>query len=217
MEITHYYLIDLENVGLQGLCGLNLPAAGSEIQIFLSNTAHVGTEEIRKDILSSRAEIGTIYCSIQGKDALDFQLSAYFGAVLERPQTRRISIVSNDSGYQSLVDYAKKRRKQVAVYRAKSIMEAYFAEKNDPNPRMYEKGKNIDFKHIMEERSKKLIIEIPIREKLEDICDEETIQMVISVCGKEETSARERYLLLLKTLGREKGLEVYRMMRDQNE
>ena len=101
-EIEHYYLVDLENVGLQGLYGLNMPGEGSEIQIFLSNAAHVGTDAIRQDILESRARIDTTFCSVTGKNALDFQLTAYFGAVLEIPATKRISIISKDGGYKSL-------------------------------------------------------------------------------------------------------------------
>ena len=213
-DCTHYYLIDLENVGLKGLYGLNMPAEGSEIRIFLSNAAHTGTEDIRKDVLESKAEIGTIFCSVQGKNAMDFQLSAYFGAVLERPDTRRISIISNDGGYKSLADYAKKQRKEVVVYQGSSILEAYIASEKYPDPRIYEKGKGVDFKQIMEELKKKQEWESVIPERVAEMCDGKTLQQTLALLRTEGITAKAEYLGLLKIMGREKGLEAYRILKN---
>lgn len=212
-HITHYYLIDLENVGLQGLYGMNMPGAGSEIHIFLSNAAHTGTEQLREDILDSRAKIETSFCSIQGKNALDFQLAAYFGAILEKPETERISIISKDGGYRSLEDYAKKRRKQAAVYQGRSILEAFVAAENRSNPRIYEKGKTVDFKQIMAEMKAKRASEDPVRARLSGVCDGDMVQKVIEIAGTEGITAKEKYTALLKAFGREKGTEIYRLIK----
>ena len=216
-EIEHYYLVDLENVGLQGLYGLNMPGEGSEIQIFLSNAAHVGTDAIRQDILESRASFDTTFCSVTGKNALYFQLSAYFGAVLEIPATKRISIISKDGGYKSLEDYAWKRRKTVTVYQARSVLEAFVASENRAGPRKYEKGKSVDFKHIMTEVKARKGLEEPVRKALAELCDEEMIQKVLDITGSEGITARERYLRFLKTFGRVKGTELYRLLRGNKE
>lgn len=83
-KIYHYYLIDLENVGLPGLCGLNMPGDDSEIHFFLSHTAHTATEDVYQDIMRSPAQVMTTFCSETHKNAVDFQLAAYFGHVLDR-------------------------------------------------------------------------------------------------------------------------------------
>ena len=212
-DIAHYYLVDLENVGLSGLYGLNMPGEGSEIRIFLSNAAHVGTDEIRQDILASRARIDTAFCSVTGKNALDFQLSAYFGAVLEIPATKRISIISKDGGYKSLEDYAAKRRKTIAVYQARSVLEAFVASENRAGPRQYEKGKPVDFKHIMTAVKARDVSEGPVRKTLAEICDEDMIQKVLDITGDKGITAKERYLRFLRTFGRVKGTEIYRLLK----
>ena len=214
IETTHYYLIDLENVSLHGLYGMNMPGEGSEIRIFLSNAAHVGTLEVQRDILDSSASIETTFCSVQRKNALDFQLAAFFGAVLERTATRRISIISYDEGYGSLEDYAKKRRQSVVVYRARTIWEAYMAEQSPSSPNMYKKGKSVDFKQIMEELHRKQSQENQIRSRLEGVCEEKTLELVLPVLCQKDVSWKAIYLGLLKKLGKKSGLEIYRLIRE---
>ena len=210
----HYYLVDLENVGLQGLCGLNLPRNDSEIQIFLSDAAHVGTAEVCRDVLESTARIETTFCSCKGKNALDFQLSAYFGASLERKETERISIISKDSGFRSLGDYAKKRRKDVAVYQGHTILEAFIASEKQLNPRMYEKGKPMDFKTIMEALRKKNFIEEPTRKKLEACFDDETLGQIAGIITPGAVTKRKTYLECMKVFGKQRGTEIYRVIKD---
>ena len=214
-EIEHYYLIDLENVSIHGLYGLSLPGSGSEIRIFLSQSAHVATSEIRQDILSSRAYIDTFFCSTQTKNALDFQLAAYFGEVLVRPETRRISIISNDKGYKALEDYAGKIRKDLVVYQGVSILEAYVASTSSHSVKSYvtRKGNSVDFKRIMEELKKRKQFEEPIREALRNLCDEESLDKVILLISREGLSRRQIYLEMLHLFGRVRGTEVYRVVR----
>ena len=214
--ITHYYLIDLENVSLHGLYGLSLPGEESEIRIFLSQNAHIATPEIQHDILSSRANIDTFFCSVQTKNALDFQLAAYFGEILVKPDTRRLSIISKDNGYRALVDYAIKVRKDVVVYQGVSILEAYIAATCSTAVKMYvsHKGSRVDFKHIMEELKKKKKFETPIREALTGICNRESMEVVLKIAGKESATPREKYLGMLHAFGRVKGTEIYRIVKD---
>ena len=211
--IEHYYLIDMENVGLSGLCGLNLPGEGSAIILFVSNNAHVATEEVQEDILNSKAEIRTFFCSVTGKNAMDFELAAFFGSVLENPETKRISIISQDGGYKSLEDYARKVRKNVTVYQGRNILEAFVAEQNMAGPKMYAKGKQVDFKHVMEALQKKRDFEDPIRAKLGEIVDGNEMDGVIGIV-KDGGSPRQKYLNLLKLLGRVRGTEVYRVVKN---
>ena len=210
--INHYYLIDMENVGLSGLCGLNMPGEGSAIILFISNNAHVATEEVQEDILNSKAEISTFFCSVTGKNAMDFELASFFGSVLEKPETKRVSIISQDGGYKSLEDYARKARKNVTVYQGRNILEAFVAEQNMAGPKMYAKGKQVDFKHVMEALQKKRDFEDPIRSQLAGIVNSGEMDNVIAVM-KDEASPKQKYLSLLKMLGRVRGTEAYRIVK----
>ena len=211
--VAHYYLIDMENVGLSGLCGLNLPGEGSAIILFISNNAHVATEEVQEDILNSKAEIRTFFCSVTGKNAMDFELAAFFGSVLEKPETKRVSIISQDGGYKSLEDYARKARKNVTVYQGRNILEAFVAEQNMAGPKMYAKGKQVDFKHVMEALQKKRDFEDPVRAKLAAVVAADEMDGVIEIV-KSEGNHRSKYLGLLKLLGRKRGTEVYRIVKN---
>ncbi len=209
--MKNYYFIDLENVGIQGLVGIELPAEDSEIRIFLSATAHIGTEEVRKDILASKAYIDTFYCATREKNAMDFQISAYVGAVLNRNDASRISIISNDNGYGALEDYARKVRKDVVIYRAKNILEAFVAAEISYTKRGYitKKKCGVDFKHIMDELAK-------VRSDKEMICqlagnkyNTEDIERAVYLY-KETKEAKARYVTMIKTFGRAAGTEIYR-------
>lgn len=212
--IIHYYLVDFENVGLPGLCGLNMPGKEDEIHFFLSNAAHAATEDVYQDILRSPAQIMTTFCSETHKNAVDFQLAAYFGLILEREETVRISIISSDGGFRSLSDYARKRRNEIVVYHARNILEAYAAAKTTASPRMYVRGKSVDFKQIMASKRTKSLLEAPVLKELGGVYDEDTINKVLEIFQTDNMSKREKYLSLLKTYGREKGTALYRLIRN---
>ena len=211
-DIRHYYLIDMENVGLQGLHGLNLPGEGSGIILFLSKAAHVATNDVKKDILASRAVIRTFFCNAQTKNAMDFEMAAYLGALLTRPETERISIISRDNGFKALVDYAGQVRKNVPVFQARSILEAYVVAESLLYPGAYEKGKSVDLQEVMQEK-----LEMPVRETLSGELElsESEIRKVLQIVGDGSSGAKERYLNLLKTFGREKGTAIYRLVKKQ--
>lgn len=150
--ITHYYMIDLENVGIKALRGIDLTEENAEVIIFISNAAHIATAELQDDICNAKALVKTFYCGATCKNGMDFEIAAYFGEILKREDTRRISIISNDKGYQALTDYAMRVRKAVNVYLAPSVIEAYAAASADYTYKEYEirKDNAVDFKQVMQ-------------------------------------------------------------------
>ena len=131
IETTHYYLIDLENVSLHGLYGMNMPGEGSEIRIFLSNAAHVGTLEVQRDILDSSASIETTFCSVQRKNALDFQLSSYLGYLIGTNAGWQYDyyIVSKDNGFDILASFWNEQNVKVREVPGISIQKREAMEK----------------------------------------------------------------------------------------
>lgn len=150
--VGHYYLMDLENVGIKALRGIDLLEKDAEVVIFISNTAHIATTELQEDILRSSASVRTFFCGASCKNGMDFEIAAYFGEIIKRAGTKRISIISNDKGYQALMDYGMRVRKTVCVYPAPAIMEAYAAAMEDYAYKEYEMRKDnaVDFKQVMQ-------------------------------------------------------------------
>ena len=150
--ITHYYMIDLENVGIKALRGIDLTEENAEVVIFISNAAHIATTELQDDICTAKARVKTFFCGATCKNGMDFEIAAFFGEILKREDTERISIISNDKGYQALTDYAMRVRKSVSVYLAPSVMEAYAAASAGYSYKEYEMRKDnaVDFKQLMQ-------------------------------------------------------------------
>lgn len=210
--MRHYYLVDLENVGIRGLNGLKYPGNDSHIRVFLSGSAYMANEEIRKDILGSEAVVDTFHCGLTGKNVMDFEIAAYVGAVLEDPDTERISIISHDNGYRALVDYAERAGKKAVIFQSPTILDAYIADKEGLTEPVYlkKKGQSVTFSHIMKELKTRHAIENEIRDQIRNY-DEETVEAVLVLAA--DGTPREQYLGLLKLLGREKGTKLYRYIK----
>lgn len=156
-DMRHYYLVDLENVGIKALRGIDLAEKDEEVVIFISNAMHTATTELLEDILRSKAVVRTFFCGASSKNAMDFEIAAFFGEIIKRPRTERISIISSDKGYQALKDYGRRVRKTVQLYQAPTVMEALVAAKDNYPFREYEcrKDNMIDFKQVMKEVAEK--------------------------------------------------------------
>ena len=211
--MRHYYLVDYENVGARGLNGLKYVGSDSHIRIFISGAANMANEEVRKDILASNACIDTFHCKVSGRNALDFEVAAYVGAVLENAETERVSIISNDGGYKALADYASRAGKNAIVYRASTILEAYVADKEGLTEPPYQSKNSISFGKIMKEVRKRQIFEKEICEQLHNY-DDETAEKALELIS--DGTPREQYLGLLKLLGREKGTKLYRYVKTKS-
>ena len=108
------FLIDYENVGLQGLVGISNLKAEDELVIFYS-----GDISAVMEILSAYEDKGikiSYEClSSVGKNALDFMISVRVGYECRAKSKKEIHIVSKDNGYKSALVYAMKLNKNVTV------------------------------------------------------------------------------------------------------
>ena len=210
----HYYLIDFENVGVAGLTGLYLPGDDSEIRVFLSNAAHQANEEVMQDAIASKAVIDTFYCSVSGNNSMDFQIAAYAGALLERPDTTRISIISADQGYLSVIDYGRKVRKSIPIYLARSILEAYAAYQAGFAKREYGKGeKSVDFKQIIDEVKFRRQNDNEKIVELEETFGRENSLKALRIWNANPV-ARSRYREIIKSFGMKDGVQIYRLCKE---
>lgn len=95
------FLIDFENECgnlLNGISHLNF-SKNDEIIIFYSKNASHLTMELHKELEMTKAKKVYLKVETGSKNALDFQLSSYLGACIQKSSKKKYYILSKDNGY----------------------------------------------------------------------------------------------------------------------
>lgn len=116
-DCMNYYLVDYENVKTQGLNGVNKLPEEDIVCIFYSENADSLTFGLHRRLNESKANIIFQRVEVGHKNALDFQLSSYLGYIIHENINNPYDyyIVTQDKGYESLINYWKKRRVNVSL------------------------------------------------------------------------------------------------------
>jgi hypothetical protein len=105
--LTHYVLIDYQNVQPTDLSALNSERV--RVVVF------VGEERstLRTDFVLALQKFGPrgeiIRLTRQGPNALDFHIAFYLGRLVEQAPTARFHVVSKDQGFDPLLQHLKQR------------------------------------------------------------------------------------------------------------
>ena len=107
------YLIDTENVQTKFVQLIDSLDSGDTIMLFMIQDKHNMSLHI-DDILNIKQKNITIevidcYSGKAKKNALDFQLVSYLGYMVSNQDRQRYVIVSNDSGFDPVVEFWKDR------------------------------------------------------------------------------------------------------------
>lgn len=101
----NYYLVDYENIGIEGIKALKDIKGKDTIIIFYSENS---SQSLPLDIFNEQTNCYAIKANVGTKNALDFQLSSYLGYLIATSfDSDEYIIVSNDTGYDCLCDYWK--------------------------------------------------------------------------------------------------------------
>lgn len=103
------FLIDFENVSNSGFDGLEDLSAADKVIVFYSEKSSSISMATHRKLEASSATKEYVGVKAGGKNALDFQLSTYLGYLLAKDSTAHYSIVSNDTGYDFVLDFWKQR------------------------------------------------------------------------------------------------------------
>ena len=131
------YLIDYENTGPKGLSGCEALTKKDKIVVFHSNEQENMIEKMKTTLPKTRSKIMYLEVSTGRKNALDFQLSSYLGALIYTDQEKSFCIVSKDRGYEVLqqfwkteanVFFAESIAKQVGINMKGSLTKIYGKE-----------------------------------------------------------------------------------------
>ena len=113
----NFYLVDYENVKTPGLDGVNKLPKEDVVCIFYSENADSLTFSLHRRLNESQASIMYQKVEVGHKNALDFQLSSYLGYIIHENLAKPCDyyIVTQDKGYEVLINYWKKRRINVSL------------------------------------------------------------------------------------------------------
>ena len=109
------YLIDYENVNMDGLNGIQDLSETDQVYIFYSDNANKLTFGIHQQIVESPAWIRYVNAETGAKNALDFQLATYLGYLVSQSSAERFCLVSKDSGFQAVVKFWQKKKVDIQL------------------------------------------------------------------------------------------------------
>lgn len=102
------FLVDYENVHVEGFNGLSNCTDKDSIKIFYTKGADTLTFGLHRRLGETKAKIEYLKVENGSKNALDFQLSSYLGFLIASNVEEKYYIVSKDKGYEILIQFWSK-------------------------------------------------------------------------------------------------------------
>lgn len=102
------FLIDYENVNVDGFNGLSNCTENDQIKVFYTKGAETLTFGLHRRLSESKSKIDYFKVENGSKNALDFQLSSYLGYLIANNPNEKYYIVSKDKGYEILTSFWQK-------------------------------------------------------------------------------------------------------------
>lgn len=120
-QINTIYFIDSENINDVWVSLFDNISENDRVIVFYTDkSAHISCENVRKLMEIDRDLITWISCYNLSSNALDFQLVTELGAMAAKNSAKEYVIVSNDTGFDSVVKYWSKQ--SVNIRRIKGNM-----------------------------------------------------------------------------------------------
>ncbi len=201
------YFIDFENVGTDGLKGIDTLKADDSVYFFYGDKVAKLDVEIVEAMFKTKAEYHFIKVKTGTKNALDFWLTAY---LFKKAQNQvKNFIISKDNGYNTLVECGKNLG--VGIERKASIC---VEEKADNKVTQIPKTQLKIYSPISADNIKNYFKQ----EKSVNVTDEEAklIQKAINVAKntKKQQAKSKFYLHFVSAKGQKNGLKLYKKVKD---
>ena len=108
---SHYILIDYENVQTKSLSVLQgAPNQAFRIMVFVGANQSKIPIELVSSMQSFGARAEYVQITGSGRNALDFHIAYYLGALTERDPDGIFHVISKDTGYDQLIRHLKGKR-----------------------------------------------------------------------------------------------------------
>ena len=106
------YLVDYENVHNDGVTDIQKLSASDRVVIFYGDSIKSIPFETHVEMMASKAAIEYIETHKVAKNYLDFQLATYLGFLIGKGEKGPVYIISQDTGFDSIVDFWRGRIKK---------------------------------------------------------------------------------------------------------
>ena len=210
-----YFLIDYENVNNSGMEGVKFLNESDHVYLFYSQNSSPNMKKRYSELLyASKCSVEIIKLYRKGKNGLDFYIATKLGELLGQGENGLFSIISQDKGFQAVVDYwlhVSPIRREIrladnienAILKGGGGSERIRIIKEETSSIALETAYAVHEKEIeLEEKMTTLLAEAGIEEAIRK-------KPLHDFLEKEE-SGKVLYLGLLKSYGRENGLKLYR-------
>ena len=106
----NYYLVDFENVKIDGLKDMKGVGEGDSMIIFYSENCKSITLDVIDSIMALKLDYSSFKVKVGSKNALDFQLTSYLGYLIGKYGSDAVyHIVSEDKGFAFVADFWKEQ------------------------------------------------------------------------------------------------------------
>ncbi|MDD5792551.1 MAG: PIN domain-containing protein [Erysipelotrichaceae bacterium] len=220
------YLIDTENVGSTWT---SLLKNDDRIDLFIFVTANAKNlnYSLLREITENRRRnnIKIIDCEV-GKNSLDFYLSSYLGYLIGKDRHSEYVIVSQDTGYDHIVEYWKKEGVQTRKINTKPEPEP--KKPKVKKTKVLEEKKTSEKRIIKKKEETPIVKEVPsnpqltrkafLKTLLKDYSDAEIDDIFKTLANIPEDKREDKNLIyrtLVRRFKKNKGLAIYNLLKKE--
>lgn len=213
------YLIDFENVGNEGLKGIELLEKEDAVHIFYNEAVSRLTFPMAEKIFRCKAQVRFFAASVGGNNALDFQLSSWLGYLYAENREEIYNIISRDKGFLHAAEFwrALKEVGEPKIYCWPSISLAQ--KRNMVEPKGKETENILEELKEIVENDGQIEKQHEVKEKIEEITGNGELSIKRIVEEKEDTEEiigkkgeiEEKEEMIGEKRGEEKEIEAQKV------
>lgn len=209
------FLVDLENVGSEGLRGAGELLEEDVVIIFYSQTCEQVQQGYVRQIMEAYCCWEICRLKKTGKNALDFYIATKLGEIIGRGYPGKIAVVSKDQGFKSVREYWRSRAKPPREVILGGTLEQCILSAQEGRARTMQ----------IKERLRPVRLETEFVRYQERMRIRESLEMAFADTGYQEQLGKIQgifekqsgkkilYLDTIKNFGKKDGLAIYRKMR----
>lgn len=203
-----WFLVDYENVRESCFNGIDYLESEDSVVLFYSSACPTVRARYWNQLTASGCRLETYKLEKTGKNALDFCISTKVGEIFGSGYIGTVAILSGDKGYSAVADYwSKKSGKRVVM--AIDFLKGILNASGDSRTRLARQEQS---KVSIETVAAKYDVIQQLRNALRRTLDEKDAEMAIGILEAGLTPT-DCYRTSLKRFGKEKGTQVYRVIK----
>lgn len=213
-------LVDYENVyASNGLKGVDALSVDDVLIIFYSDSCRKIRYDYMQSINDSGCEFRIVKLKNPGKNALDFYIAAECGMLRERGE-KQLAIISNDKGFQAVLDYfdVNDSRSDVQLVKARNIESAFIMlnapENAERRTELKRRSTMLDLEAEHARTEERNAMKNRLKEALDGTEYENRASEIIDFIENKKVDGRKSlYTGSLHSFGRCAGTDIYRIVK----